>query len=286
MQAAEVGGWRSKRSKRSMAPAWPASIFCSRAFRAFVLSELNTLPASRSGFTEALSRFGPRVSGALDRLIQLASITRKAAAGTTLDSRQSAVASRQSTVVNRPSSVRRSPHRTDEGDWPLATTVAVACPFPCAGPLRPLTEGRASRPFTAILDARFDRIDAQLKEACPPAPGEACASLAVVSLWWQIQMRPESRLLDDRFNELAAAAIAASGSWTKREPGRAEAWFYLAGSYAPLVQWRVLRGERIAARAAQIRTRSSAGLRSIPHCRTPISASACITTMRTSRRRR
>ena len=32
-----------------------------------------------------------------------------------------------------------------------------------------------------------------------------------------------------------------------REPQRAEAWFYLAGSYAPLVQWRVLRGERLAA---------------------------------------
>ncbi len=28
---------------------------------------------------------------------------------------------------------------------------------------------------------------------------------------------------------------------------RAEAWFYLAGAYAPLVQWRVLRGERLAA---------------------------------------
>ena len=32
--------------------------------------------------------------------------------------------------------------------------------------------------------------------------------------------------------ELAAAAITACDSWTKREPQRAEAWFYLAGSYA------------------------------------------------------
>ena len=41
--------------------------------------------------------------------------------------------------------------------------------------------------------------------------------------------------------------MAASTAWTKREPQRAEAWFYLAGAYAPLVQWRVLRGERLAA---------------------------------------
>jgi hypothetical protein len=86
-----------------------------------------------------------------------------------------------------------------------------------------------------------------LKQACPPAPVEACAALGVVSLWWQILMRPENRLLDDRFNELAASAIAANAAWTRREPGRAEAWFYLAGSYAPLVQWRVVRGARLAA---------------------------------------
>jgi hypothetical protein len=111
-----------------------------------------------------------------------------------------------------------------------------------------LTEApRLAAVYDAILDAQFERIDAQLKQACPPAPVEACAALGVVSLWWQIQMRPESRVLDDRFNELSAAAIAANGSWTRREPRRAEAWFYLAGSYAPLVQWRVLRGERIAA---------------------------------------
>ena len=37
----------------------------------------------------------------------------------------------------------------------------------------------------------------------------------------------------------AAEAIAAKCRVDRREPQRAEAWFYLAGSYAPLVQWRV-----------------------------------------------
>jgi len=158
------------------------------------------------------------------------------------------VDSRQLTVDGLQFSGRRRGPTT--GDGRRATAVAIAAAFLLgAMPAQAALTGAPglAAVYDAILDARFDRIDAQLKDACPPAPVEACASLAVVSLWWQIQMRPESRLLDDRFNDLAAAAIAASGSWTKREPGRAEAWFYLAGSYAPLVQWRVLRGERIAA---------------------------------------
>ena len=86
-----------------------------------------------------------------------------------------------------------------------------------------------------------------LKQACPPAPEGACQALRVVSLWWQISINPESRALDRRFDDLAAATIAANEAWTRREPQRAEAWFYLAGAYAPRVQWRVLRGERLGA---------------------------------------
>jgi tetratricopeptide (TPR) repeat protein len=111
-----------------------------------------------------------------------------------------------------------------------------------------LTEApRLAAVYDTILSARFDRVEAQLKQACPPAPTEACAALGAVSLWWQILIDPDSRQLDDRFNDRAAAAIAASDALTKRDPRRAEAWFYLAGSYGPLVQWRVLRGERLAA---------------------------------------
>jgi hypothetical protein len=132
----------------------------------------------------------------------------------------------------------------------LATTVAVmtallvgAVPAHAA-----LTEAsRLAAVYDAILDARFNRVDALLDQTCPPAPVEACVLLAVVSLWWQIQLAPESRVLDERFTDRALAAIATNVAWTKREPTRGEAWFYLAGSYGPLVQWRVLRGERLAA---------------------------------------
>jgi hypothetical protein len=101
--------------------------------------------------------------------------------------------------------------------------------------------------YESILDARFDRADEQLKRACPPAPAEACQILGVVALWWRIQINPENRAGDRRFSERAAAALAAAEAWTKREPQHAEAWFYLAGAYAPLVQWQVLRGERMSA---------------------------------------
>jgi hypothetical protein len=111
-----------------------------------------------------------------------------------------------------------------------------------------LTEGRRlADVYDTILNAQFDQLDAQLKRTCPPAPAEACQSLRVVSLWWQILINPESRALDQQLSDSAASAISVSDAWTRREPQRGEAWFYLAAAYAPLVQWRVLRGERLAA---------------------------------------
>ena len=125
----------------------------------------------------------------------------------------------------------------------LALLLAFARPTGAA-----LTAGaRLAAVYDTILGARFDEVEAQLPQTCPPAPDEACKALATVSLWWQILLDPGNRLLDAAFNERAARAISASREWTKREPQRAEAWFYLAGSYAPLVQWRVLRGQRLAA---------------------------------------
>ena len=111
-----------------------------------------------------------------------------------------------------------------------------------------LTEGpRLAVIYDSILRADFDRAEIQLRETCPPAPEEACRALSLVSVWWQILLDPASKRLDATLNERAGAAIAATEAWTRRDPRRAEAWFYLAGSYAPLVQWRALRGERLAA---------------------------------------
>jgi hypothetical protein len=111
-----------------------------------------------------------------------------------------------------------------------------------------LTEAaRLAAAYDSILDARFEQVNQLLEQTCPPAPDGACQALRVVSLWWEISIDPDNRALDRRFTELATATIAANEAWTRREPQRAEAWFYLAAAYAPRVQWRVLRGERIGA---------------------------------------
>jgi tetratricopeptide (TPR) repeat protein len=131
--------------------------------------------------------------------------------------------------------------------------------FGAAAPARAdLTEGRRlAAVYDQILAAHFDRAEELLQDVCPPAPREACQAMRVVSLWWQIQINPHDLRLDDELNARATAAIAAAAAWTEREPKRAEAWFYLAGSYAPLVQWRVLRGERVAAARDGNRIRSA-----------------------------
>lgn len=123
--------------------------------------------------------------------------------------------------------------------------LVLALAAPCEAGLTGAAE--LSAVYESILDARFDRADEQLKHACPPAPAEACQILDVIALWWRIQINPENRSDDRRFAERANGAIAAAERWTKREPQRAEAWFYLAGAYAPLVQWQILRGERVSA---------------------------------------
>src|SRR6266851_1188718 len=129
------------------------------------------------------------------------------------------------------------------GGCVLVVCLTIAAPAHAA-----LSEGaRLAAIYDTILQARFDRAGQQLAQECRPAPGEACKSLGVVALWWRIALDPNSRLLDNRFERAATEAIAAAAAWTRREPRRAEAWFYLAGSHAPLVQWRVLRGERLAA---------------------------------------
>jgi tetratricopeptide (TPR) repeat protein len=127
--------------------------------------------------------------------------------------------------------------------------------LPIAGGLS--EAGHLSAIYDLILDARFPEAAARLREACPPAPAEACLALDAVSILWQIQIDPESRLLDQKLNDAADRAIAAADAWTRREPARAEAWFYLAGAYAPLVQWRILRGERLSAARDGARVKSA-----------------------------
>ena len=113
--------------------------------------------------------------------------------------------------------------------------------------------------YDAIFDARFDDVAALLGRSCGPKgststsargatpPAEACQLLEVVSIWWRIQLDPNNGSRDEEFRMRADAAIAAVEAWCTHEPLRAEAWFYLGGAYGARAQWRVLRGERLAA---------------------------------------
>jgi len=128
------------------------------------------------------------------------------------------------------------------GGWILGATL-LAVPRASG-----LTEApRLAAVYDAILAAQFDRADGLLAAACPPAPAEACGALRAELVWWQIQIDPDDHALDARLESLAATAITNTGAWTEREPKRAEAWFYLAAAYTPLVQLRVLRHERLSA---------------------------------------
>jgi tetratricopeptide (TPR) repeat protein len=120
------------------------------------------------------------------------------------------------------------------------------------GPGARAIEGLSAGPrlaavYDTILRAQFEEARAQLARTCPPAPGPACDALREVALWWEVQQNLSSRVLDARFEAAAATAIRTATEWTEREPDSGEAWFYLAGAYAPWSQWRVLRGERLAA---------------------------------------
>jgi tetratricopeptide (TPR) repeat protein len=104
-----------------------------------------------------------------------------------------------------------------------------------------------ARAYDLILDADFDGLTQALPSTCPPAPSVSCLGLEALSLWWQIQLDPESVRLDAPFTAKVNAAIAEAERMTKAEPQRAEAWFYLGAAYGVRAQFRVHRVERLAA---------------------------------------
>jgi TolA-binding protein len=104
-----------------------------------------------------------------------------------------------------------------------------------------------ARVYDAILEARFDQIDAELRKACGPAPQEACDVLAATAAWWQILVDPQNRRRDAAFSTSVDRAIRMTEAWTEREPDEPEAWFYRGAAYAARVQWRVLRNEKLSA---------------------------------------
>jgi tetratricopeptide (TPR) repeat protein len=139
----------------------------------------------------------------------------------------------------------------------VAVVAAVTNQQP--GPVTGITAAPAvAQAYDLILDADFDRLKAELPATCgppspasssatSPAPRVACLGLEALSLWWQIQLDPESRALDPAFVAKTNAAIAEAERMTDAEPNRAEAWFYLGAAYGVRAQWRVLRSERLSA---------------------------------------
>ncbi len=103
------------------------------------------------------------------------------------------------------------------------------------------------RAYDAVLDARFDSVEAELQQACGPAPPETCDLVRVTALWWRIQLDPFNRSLDGPFQAQLNRVIEAMAKWTEREPARADAWFFLGAAYGVRVQYRVLRTERLSA---------------------------------------
>ena len=104
-----------------------------------------------------------------------------------------------------------------------------------------------ARGYDLILDADFEGVAKALPQICPPAPRVACLGLEALSLWWQIQLDPESKRLDSAFTAKVNQAIAEAARLTVAEPERAEAWLYLGAAYGVRAQFRVHRLERLAA---------------------------------------
>ncbi len=113
--------------------------------------------------------------------------------------------------------------------------------------------------YELILQATFAEADAALTRACPPrtAPRRARplhGGLAVVA---DSDGPRQPRASMRGCNRCRAPPSRPTSRWTEREPRRAEAWFFHAGAYAPLTQWRVLRGERVAAARDGLRIKNA-----------------------------
>ena len=115
-----------------------------------------------------------------------------------------------------------------------------------------------ARAYASILDADFERAARDTAEACGPAPKEACQLMALTAERWQIELDLDNRARDARLLTRIGEAIVATEAWSRREPGRAEAWFYLGVAYGMRAQMHGIRLERFA--AARDGTRIKAAL--------------------------
>jgi len=106
---------------------------------------------------------------------------------------------------------------------------------------------KVARAYDAVLNLDADHLPALLAETCGPAPPVACLGLTAMATWWDIQLDPQSTALDPQFSREVNAALVEAQAWTVREPERAEAWFYQGVALGARGQWKILRGESLAA---------------------------------------
>ncbi|MGE4068901.1 MAG: hypothetical protein AB7H88_19155 [Vicinamibacterales bacterium] len=134
-----------------------------------------------------------------------------------------------------------------------AVVAALALPGRAQAPDPPPAPGgltgaaAVAAAYDLVIDAGLDALPARLRATCGPAPAEACAVLEAVGLQWDLLLDPADRSRDEELARRIEAAIARTGAWVAREPGRAEAWFYRGAAYGVRVQWHVLRERRLAA---------------------------------------
>jgi hypothetical protein len=134
----------------------------------------------------------------------------------------------------------------------IGATTIFALVAASAAALGMRTQGLTNGPALAhiydqVLDARFEAAAEAMEGACPPAPEVSCQMIGAAALWWRLLLDPDSRALDAALEARVNEAISSAEQWTVREPRRGEAWFYLGAGYGVRVQFRVLRGERLAA---------------------------------------
>jgi tetratricopeptide (TPR) repeat protein len=130
-----------------------------------------------------------------------------------------------------------------------AAAVALQLTAPLrAAPHRGLTQAPLlARAFDLIHDADFAGAETALKEACGPAPAQACAVIGAAGQWWRIYLDLDDRSLDTAFLLRLSEAIAGGERWVAREPERAEAWLYLGAAYGVRVQYNGQRSQFLAA---------------------------------------
>lgn len=129
----------------------------------------------------------------------------------------------------------------------LGLTAALPAQRAAPAPIRGLSAPETlAATYHLILDADFDRVSAAIAPLCPSAPAW-CTVMQAVSRWWRIALDADDRQHDAAFTRAMDEAIDATERWTRQEPQRAEAWFARGAALGARAQWRVARGQRLAA---------------------------------------